>query len=114
MTFDSDGYPTEESLKTISGWSDFSSNGYAEWIEYIKELWYWPDFIWVDESENLMVRELNEILLRGSSVLKISTGGWSGNESIISAMRENIMWSFNFLSHRNGGHYELKLPKEEL
>jgi len=104
-TLDTDGYPTEETLKAISEWDDLSDEGYLVWVQFIKKAWHWPDYVFEGESENLMVRERNK------HVLRISTGGWSGNESIISAMQENIFWMVNFLNHRTGGHYEFKLPE---
>ena len=105
---DADGYPTEEALKKITEWDDYSDEGYVKWIDLIKSVWMWPEFFTVGESDNVMVRELNDILKRGPNVLKFSTGGWSGNESVVAAMRGNILWSFNFQSHRTGGHYELR------
>lgn len=108
-TFDADGYPTDETLETIATWDDFSSDGYREWIEYVKLAWYWNDLVFVGESENLMIRQINEMLKRGYKVTKLSTGGWSGNESIIRAMKKNVFWMTKFLNHRAGGHYELRL-----
>jgi len=110
-TFDADGYPTDETLQVISEWDDLSDEGYLMWVQFIKKAWHWEDLISERESENLMVREVSKTLKRGKHVLGISTGGWSGNESIISAMQDNILWMVNFLNHRTGGHYEFKLPK---
>jgi len=110
-TFNSDGYPTEETLQTISEWDDLSDEGYLMWVQFIKKAWHWEELVIVGESENLMVREASKTLKCDKYVLGISTGGWSGNESIISAMQDNILWMVNFLNHRVGGHYEFKLPK---
>jgi len=74
-TFDSDGYPTEETLRAISEWDDLSDEGYLMWIQFIRKAWHYPELVFEGESENLIVSELN------NRVLKISTGGWSGNES---------------------------------
>jgi len=46
----------------------------------------------------------------------ISTGGWSGNESIIHEMQENsMMWHLNWVQSCRGGHYifELREFKDE-
>jgi len=74
-TFDTDGYPTEETLNIISEWDDLSDEGYLMWIQFIKKAWHWQEFVFEGESENLMVREVNEMLKREKHVLKISTGG---------------------------------------
>lgn len=95
-TFDSDGYPTEETERTISEWS---YKDYLGWIEYIKEAWnhnYGKN--WEEDG-----------------FLKFSTGGWSGNESIIAAMKDNnILWSMNWESSHRGGLLVLRVPKEKL
>ena len=44
----------------------------------------------------------------------VSTGGWSGNESIIGAMKENTDYLYTFIAFawRRGGHYEWRIPNE--
>lgn len=85
---DINGYPEERELKEIHEWpyKDFISL-----MEYVKERWrYTDDGFWRVEG--------NEY--------HISTGGWSGNESIIGALKENLMfWSMCWMSSRRGGHY---------
>jgi len=41
------------------------------WLEFAREVWYYPEFWEVDGREH-----------------RLSTGGWSGNESVIGAMQE--------------------------
>ena len=70
MTDDS-GYPDEEELERVKKWNVNKAN-FDEFMEYIKSIWRWPEFVKKVENRYVLV-----------------TGGWSGNESIISAMRMN-------------------------
>lgn len=99
--FDRDGYPTEDTLEVISKWKDT----YPRWIEYIKAAWMWPAMIREEESD--------DVFNKGQVVLKLSTGGWSGNEEIIAAMRENLYWFIFWRNSKRGGHYELKRTTQE-
>lgn len=91
---DEHGYPTEETLKTIADWSH--REGYKDLMEYIKSKWYHADHCWDQEGNTYY----------------ISTAGWSGNEEMIHAMRENFMfWSICWESSRRGGHYVFIVEK---
>ena len=84
----SDGYPDEEELATIAKWP---YDNLPALMEYIKRRWQYSDCGYWKQ--------------RGT-MYRISTGGWSGNESIISAMQENTMfWLLCWVSSRRGGHY---------
>lgn len=102
---DEDGYPTEETLKKIALWDYNDPEG---WFDFIKPLWMHRDWGWHESIEMDGIK--NKQVCR----LYISTGGWSGNESIITAMRENsLLWHFQWYSSRRGGHYifEKEIPK---
>lgn len=89
---DDDGYPNESALKRIREWSH---NDWSGLIDFVRFLWRY-DF-W-DRGDD------------GSYF--ISTGGWSGNESIIEALEQNrAFWALCWQSSRRGGHYEFKLYK---
>ena len=95
---DEDGYPTNATLDIIRLWHWSDTKG---WFEFVKSVWYSPSWGW---SEGLEPHdyEKNKEVYR----YHISTGGWSGNESIISAMNENDMiWSLTWVQSRRGGHY---------
>jgi hypothetical protein len=94
-TFDSDGYPTNETLDAIKNWP---YTDYRGLIEYLRDAWKWPCYFRVNNN----------------GWIKASTGGWSGNESLIGAMQQNfIFWCDCFYCHYTGGHYTLKIPKRK-
>lgn len=80
-------YLTQEELKKIVDW-DFSD--YHGLMEYVKNLWAFDAWGFHREDE----------------IYHLSTGGWSGNEDIISAMEQNTMfWSLYWFRSTRGGHY---------
>ena len=87
-TFDGDGYPSDETLEAITNWNGDDYEGLAR---FACDAW--------NNDYGLFVYE--------EAHLKLVTGGWSGNESVISAMRANLVWwmLFWYLSKR-GGSYE--------
>lgn len=88
---DKDGYPDENELKKIEEW-DYKD--LSAMMEYVKERWKYSDWGWSQKG----------------NLYYLSTGGWSGNESLIGAMEKNLMfWSLCWLSSRRGGHYEFEV-----
>jgi len=86
---DEDGYPDEEELKTIREW-DFKD--FYGLLEFVKPIWKYSDMGYFDKGSDKRWH--------------LSTGGWSGNEDIISAMMDNAMfWNCHWWSSRRGGHY---------
>mgnify|MGYP003394176820 CR=1 FL=1 len=84
-----DDYPTDEELEKLSAWPFTDING---GLEYAVSLWHWPEYI-----------------QREDGVLYMATGGWSGNESIISAMRGNIGIGSRWICSSRGGAHEFEL-----
>jgi hypothetical protein len=101
-TFDADGYPTDETLKIIETWPINSNDSIASLLEYVKKAWTYNFPVNSGGSER-------------ESWIYIATGGWSGNESIISALEGNIIfWVLCWLeSHRGGGYKFLTHPIKE-
>lgn len=90
---DDDGYPTGYALKVIESWD---SQDFWGLVDFIKKVWWHAKtgvdaYRYKDSSDG-------EVLLH--------TWGWSGNEEIIDAIRENVVWwgLYWFRSER-GGHY---------
>ena len=93
-TFDRDGYPTKETLQVIEKWDDYTEQGRMELLRFIQKAWYYPD--WVAEKDGLFV---------------FATGGWSGNEELISAFRENVLWHILRKIEIDGGFYVFGVGK---
>ena len=92
---DSDGYPDEQELTKIREWPFEPS--YKELMEFIKSIWVYADIGYFEHNDN---------------VYTLHTGGWSGNEDIIKALRENVIfWGLCWEWSKKGGHYQFILNK---
>jgi len=93
---DDDGYPTEEFLDAIRQWPH--QNGWRELLDFAMLGHTYPHMREIEKIEYYgMEKELRHI----------STGGWSGNESIIGALRENaLFWMVCWVQSRRGGHFQ--------
>ncbi len=101
---DEDGYPTEDALDLIEKWHFSDAKG---WFKFIHSIWHFASWGWGEREEPHEYKE-NEKVYR----YHISTGGWSGNESIIHAMQKNeMMWHLNWVQSRRGGHYIFELKE---
>ena len=103
---DSDGYPTMSALKRIANWPH---NDFRGLMAFVKSLWLYSDMgrFWEESDENDEGH--------GHPIRKyaLSTAGWSGNESLIHALRENFLfWSFCWVQHRRGGHFIFHVRKD--
>lgn len=105
-TLDDDGYPTESALDTIREWTFRMSD--KELFDFVKSIWWMPDWGWTE------CEAIDELTGETTYCYNISTGGWSGNESIIQAMQENkyFFWHLHWVQSRRGGHYIFELRKE--
>ena len=84
-TFDADGYPSDETLEEIRSWP--INGGVRYWLDFCSHAW---------NSRYGAVR------YQGHK-LELVTGGWSGNESVLSAMEINPLWVITWLSSHRGG-----------
>jgi len=63
-------------------------------VDLIYEDWMYYGTIWQD---------------REKGILELATGGWSGNESIIAALQENLMfWGMYWMESKRGGYYRFE------
>lgn len=61
-------------------------------IELLKENWHWKDYVIYEDG-----------------LLQLHTGGWSGNETLIDALRLTTLWIRCYRGMEVGGHYYFKL-----
>ncbi len=100
-TFDSNGYPSEWTLDAIATWQ-YPFDGL---MDFVKEAWSDMGIIHEDVLDDSIFKDRN-----GIDVYKLATGGWSGNEEIISALQRNaIFWSMHWESSHRGGLTILRL-----
>jgi len=87
-------YPDRKTLRFIGAY-DIIGSPIPDLFDFIVQSW------WMAEWGARRTRRR----------LYLSTGGWSGNESIIEAMRGNwFFWSMCWVQSRRGGHYIFELP----
>ena len=90
-------YPQKHELKKIEQWDYKDFEGL---MEYVEELWSYPQY-WKQTKNSF-----------GHNEYHISTGGWSGNEDLITALQGNAMfWACCWESSKRGGHYVFEIRK---
>lgn len=88
---DEHAYPTEAALDMIRHWPN---EDLPDLFDFIKSIWWMPSWGWHEVEEEEVTS------------YHLSTGGWSGNEDIIGAMRNHhIFWMLYWYSSRVGGHF---------
>ena len=89
-----DEYPTDEELEAIRLYEGDA----AGMFELLKPIWHWGiRDEWIDGSR-----------------LFLATGGWSGNESIIEALKGNfVFWMMNWYQSRRGGAYWFRFDRKD-
>lgn len=103
---DEDGYPTELACDRIKYWHWSDIRG---WFKYIEGLWHLHSFGWSEDAHAKHEWKDGETVHR----YNISTAGWSGNETLISAMEENwMLWGITWVQSRRGGHYIFEIAHE--
>jgi hypothetical protein len=106
LYLDNDGYPTDLALVLIEQANPFEKNPH-NLMAFIKSLWQYSDWGWSEKKKKDFF---------GKKVISysISTGGWSGNESLISALKnnKNFFWTLYWKKSKVGGHYKFAIPKK--
>lgn len=93
---DEDGYPDKASLKEIKEW-DILKHGVQDLLDLVEENTNWPDWAFSINGKRVLHFEYH-------------TGGWSGNEDVIDALRRNTLFFPMYWEKSNrGGHFNFKI-----
>ena len=102
---DNDGYPTEEWLEFIKKYNPSEQMPLDYFIQLLNQSWWMPDFGFVLRRK-----------YKDTQVLELHTGGWSGNESIVEAIKSNFMLSAFYIRPTkwlSGGHHYFQIRLKE-
>jgi hypothetical protein len=103
---DEDGYPTEHACKVIESWHWSDVDG---WFNFIKNIWQHRSLTWQFQDELHSWKK--DVLVKR---LYVSTFGWSGNETLIRAMKQNdMLWHNTWYQSNRGGHYIFEVEDED-
>lgn len=103
MSHDGYTYPTEAQEDVIRRWGmedgrPATPETWASLLDYVKSLWWNPNWGWSEFDDG---NERHYI---------VSTGGWSGNEGLVSALESNPLFgTFCFEANYRGGHYHWRV-----
>ena len=91
-------YPSDIVLERIKNFDIFEED-IEKLLELIENEWEYAD-----------VGYFKQYVEEGKNILELHTGGWSGNEEILEALRENFaFWSAYWWKTERGGHYWFEL-----
>lgn len=93
-----DPYPTDEQLDVIECFAGS-----------VLVFWGLVDAVWNHDYGTYERHSAED----GATVHKFSTGGWSGNESVISTVDRTMARMLFWESSRRGGHHEYVVPAHQ-
>ena len=97
---DEEGYPTEEYLQFIRDYTN-ETMPIMDFVEILQDGWHFSD--WGFKLHRKYA---------GKRKLELHTGGWSGNEEIISAIVNNVYltsFKMKYKKWHTGGHYYFEI-----
>ena len=95
--FDEVGYPSDEILAYIAKWEPAIEFDFKPLMDLIGRIWAYPDCFYADPYNRTYA---------------LLTAGWSGNEDIIQALRNNLLfWTMCWMSSHRGGKHVFVLPE---
>jgi hypothetical protein len=120
-TFDADGYPSDDTIACIEQWPLFPQSvipagearrlrGARACLDFVVSAW---NTTCGSVSYTLSIPELSLVQSqKDEQFIRFATGGWSGNEVLIAALRRNvIMQSMTWCLSARGGLHIYRVPK---
>ena len=105
---DAHGYPTAATLMAIRNWPIVTLSDCEALLAFVRQAWSYPHYFTRAARRSRPAKGLG---LR--RLWSISTGGWSGNESLIDALEANrVFWMLCWASSRRGGHHEFETRED--
>lgn len=110
---DDGGYPSKKELDFIRKY-DARSKPLKSLVEYIQARWRWDEYFVVrkEKSDFKMVEKPGKKpKYFYHMAVEMHTGGWSGHEDMMAALKEN-KWFFFFYHTKweQGGHFWFGIP----
>ena len=102
---DEEGYPTEELLQFIREY-DLLNNDVYDLIEVLFSNWYHGS-----TGYELKGAYTDKLFNKRYRTLELHTLGWSGNEDMIRALKDNQLFFLMYWRRTDvGGHYYFRIP----
>ena len=102
ILIDDDGYPTAEFLEWIERY-DVIENGVYYLLDVLSRNWIYGDWGFIRKKPR-----------NKKFTVELHTGGWSGNEDLIRALKANNFFWFYWIKSVVGGHYWFSFPVEKI
>ena len=99
-------YPTDEALEFIKDY-ELGKQGPGGMLAHLKSLWHWSDMFCT--TQEVIAQSDGKTMLK--TYLELHTGGWSGNEDIITALEGTVFWLMYWEKSQRGGHYFFEIPE---
>lgn len=106
MPLDADGYPDEESLEKIR---DINTPA-IEVFRLVIENWKYGATWGYAKHDPRRPPEYEDH--KGKQILRLGTGGWSGNEEVLAALHSNFLMGRFFVLGTRGGLDIYEVPDE--
>ena len=105
--FDKSGYPTGRTCTRLKKWPHEDVLGA---LKFMQAAWYYPEMV----SNELTPEEAKVVHADdGDLYFRFATGGWSGNEELISAFEANQMcMALSWCASIRGGLYIFRVTKK--